>query len=399
MFQIQTFDKNDLLNPEFLQKLDFEDGTEFQTIPGTNLARVVEAKNVTCTKVGQVCKDCLEVYYCISLPGGKWINDLLEVCDPETPCLAAIGNCSSLVNPDCPATISGYKFKCYQTGIFPDPYDCTAYHMCTQLDPNGEADLVETTLKCSSGFAYNSLTAKCSIRIINGNCSTISPSCSKLGETGPDPQNPSLYYVCFRVQDDVTGEYGTFPVIFSCPDDQVFDGVSSCTNPTTTVPTTSVPTTSVPTTSVPTTSVPTPTIDYGLTADGKCKKTGYFPLMNDCIGFNYCYYANYPPQRKNCVYKMYFDPKQQLCVDFKCSDLNRIQRDFMVFLVYSGILSRKCASFSAVPTIDIQRWIPIIDFLFGPRFTSAVIFLMAFFPSGLLTLFQFLLTFCYFCKV
>lgn len=263
------------------------------------MARVVEDEDVTCTKSGQVCKNCQEVYYCISLPGGKWISEPMYECSPKTPCLASIGNCSSLANSECEAAASGYNFKCYQTGIFPDPYDCTAYHMCTPQNPTG---IGETKLKCDPGFAYNSLTAKCSIPIINGNCSTISPPCNTLGETGPDPQNPSLYYVCLTVRDPVATTSTTLPAIFSCPNDQVFDGVSACKNSTTTIT--------------------EPTLDYGLTADGNCKTLGYFPVMNDCIGFNNCYIVNYPPQRRNCVYKMYFDPKKQLCVDFKCSDLN-----------------------------------------------------------------------------
>lgn len=285
------------------------------------MARVVTSDNVTCTKNGQVCKECDEVYYCVQLPGNKWLSQYMFDCPASTPCLASIGNCSSLVNSNCSVTVEGFIFQCFQTGIFPDPYDCTVYHMCT---PAG-SEFVELKLKCDSGFAYNSLTTKCSIPITNGTCSTISPSCSKVGNTGPDPQNPSLYYVCLTYKDPVTSQNSIIPAILSCPNDQLFDGASSCTNSintnTTSTITTSTTTSSSATTSTATTE-PTPTADYGLTVDGRCKALGYFPLADDCIGFNYCYIVSYPPQRRNCLYKMYFDPKTHICVDFKCSDLN-----------------------------------------------------------------------------
>lgn len=226
---MHSYEIEDLIDLEQLPNLNINEGTTLQRIASTSQATKLSDGEVNCTKSGYLCENCTHVSYCIQIPGSIWLKEPLSECSSSEPCLSSTGNCSTKSNPSCPIKIEGYEFVCYQIGIFPDPYDCAAYHMCIPSNlSDSESPVSNTSIKftCDSGFGYDASTHKCSINLTNNKCVPVSPSCKQIGQAGGFKQNPSLYYVCLT--QTVSDKKVLIPAIFECPNDQQYDGVLGC---------------------------------------------------------------------------------------------------------------------------------------------------------------------------
>lgn len=107
---------------------------------------------------------------------------------------------------------SASDFQCTDVGVFPDPDDCTQYHVC---ESDGTAD----DYQCSPGFVFNSLLSVCQI----GKTPCTKISCAKATAANPIVSyisNPAYYAFCMKNAD------GIFEAtMFKCPYEQfeVFD--------------------------------------------------------------------------------------------------------------------------------------------------------------------------------
>nr|CAD7411383.1 unnamed protein product [Timema cristinae] len=166
------------------------------------------ASNVTCAQRGYTCsEDCQTVYQCLgSSPNFQEIT--LERCDTENGyfCSSVLGKCSGTFSSTCPPP--GYSFSCTSLGIFPDPYDCAAYHLCF----GSSSDPQHSYQTCENGWLYDPAYNTCIIEAEKCLEDPV-PTCTESGQAGPIGNNAAIYYVCEETTD---GEY-LYPVLFACP--------------------------------------------------------------------------------------------------------------------------------------------------------------------------------------
>ncbi|KAJ8896813.1 hypothetical protein PR048_002159 [Dryococelus australis] len=86
---------------------------------------------------------------------------------------------------------AGYTFQCTSVGTFPDPYDCTGYHVCYQDD----TVIMDDYQECDHGWIYNPLLKTCSID--GTSCATYPPvpTCTEKYQVGSLSKNPNTYYI------------------------------------------------------------------------------------------------------------------------------------------------------------------------------------------------------------
>nr|CAD7203907.1 unnamed protein product [Timema douglasi] len=166
------------------------------------------ASNVTCAQRGYVCsEDCRTVYQC--LDGSPDFQEIiLERCDTGNGyfCSSVLGKCSGTFSSTCPP--AGYSFSCTSLGIFPDPYDCAAYHLCF----GSSSDIQHSYQTCENGWLYDPAYNTCIIEAEKCLEDPV-PTCKESGQAGPINNNPVIYYVCEETTD---GGY-LYPVLFACP--------------------------------------------------------------------------------------------------------------------------------------------------------------------------------------
>ncbi|KAJ1522006.1 hypothetical protein ONE63_002328 [Megalurothrips usitatus] len=108
---------------------------------------------------GQVseCTDCHSRTLCARL-GGRLVPVLNETCGEDAPycvegeCVADLPADSSCRPPAPPES----TFRCYGSGYFPDPADCTKYHLCV-----GEKPYDYDCAAASPGLVYDQRRALC----------------------------------------------------------------------------------------------------------------------------------------------------------------------------------------------------------------------------------------------
>lgn len=154
-----------------------------------------------CDKPGIMCASCKKSVYCIDY-GGKYQNITMDTCDDTTNCYQ--GYCTNETNIPC---VQGKKseFICNDIGMFPNPYDCKAYHVCSKTGVSAPQ------ISCPAKYAYDPITTYCKISIPNG-CPTNPPVpyCLKIGQSGP-LVNKSIFYIC------IAKENVLIPQLFICP--------------------------------------------------------------------------------------------------------------------------------------------------------------------------------------
>ncbi|GLV40782.1 uncharacterized protein CBL_13715 [Carabus blaptoides fortunei] len=129
-----------------------------------------------CDQPGIMCTNCTNSVYCVDV-GGKFQSIPIETCLAGSSC--SQGFCTNETNPLCVGG-SRVSFTCNDIGMFPDPFDCKVYHVCSEIG----TDLKE--FSCSAKYAYDPISTYCKIQIPNG-CPAIPPVpyCLKIGQTGP----------------------------------------------------------------------------------------------------------------------------------------------------------------------------------------------------------------------
>ncbi|KAB0794102.1 hypothetical protein PPYR_13722 [Photinus pyralis] len=86
--------------------------------------------------------------------------------------------------------------------MFPDPFDCQAYHFCTP-DKLDAPVLQSTKAKCGDtsvgSYGYNPKTTFCSDKLSDAKCTDFPvPICERMLQKGIISRNPTLYYVCLN---------------------------------------------------------------------------------------------------------------------------------------------------------------------------------------------------------
>jgi Chitin binding Peritrophin-A domain len=89
--------------------------------------------------------------------------------------------------------------------------------MCFQSGMN----LINVNVLCGGNYAYNPITNDCSLTLNHPICRGNQFTCNNVGDMGPWPLNPNIYYICM-VASGPTRSF--FPTIFRCPLGQTFQG-------------------------------------------------------------------------------------------------------------------------------------------------------------------------------
>ncbi|XP_047116027.1 uncharacterized protein LOC124795990 [Schistocerca piceifrons] len=174
--------------------------------------------------------DCSQVVLCLGDGTGGYIPTVVATCESNTRCSTEQADCVAKEDSDChpPA-----DFACHDVGFFPDPYDCQRFHVCTEVNADSES------FSCSGATAYNPLTADCSFasdinpsaRLLRQNSLYVASltksdrvctegpvvPCSQPGQIGIVPENPAIYYICVKQEDEIV------PEMYRCPGSQIFD--------------------------------------------------------------------------------------------------------------------------------------------------------------------------------
>lgn len=174
-----------------------------------------------CTSPGLMCETCKKLVQCIETEPGNFTKILIEECNAAKNFTCLKNKCSTAINPRCVSSSTG--FKCTHSGIFPDPYDCTRYHICMQQKDivGGKANQM-VPMQCQGKYGYDPVSTYCKIPLTDGACPDTPPvpECRKSGQSGPI-QNTSIYYICLQ---------NLVPQLFMCPHGTVYID-SKCTAP------------------------------------------------------------------------------------------------------------------------------------------------------------------------
>jgi len=189
-----------------------------------------------CKQTGLMCKSCEELVFCAVDQSGEWTQRPVQTCPAETACRGT--SCISEENvPEC-SSLSKVEFPCSTVGVFPNPGDCKKYHMCY---PDGAA-VKHAVVDCenSDHYGYNPKTTFCDKKLpTNGYCTGFQvPKCEKLGDNGPVPLNPTLYYMCLpepiitiissRANNYEDEEIKLYPFQLACENGKVYTKNSGC---------------------------------------------------------------------------------------------------------------------------------------------------------------------------
>ncbi|XP_049827417.1 mucin-5AC-like isoform X5 [Schistocerca gregaria] len=172
----------------------------------------------------RVCNyNCRKVLLC---QGEEQAIELIT-CQDNYGCVR--GEC---VEGESECDVENDPITCTGMGLFPDPYDCTKFHIC-------KAEGNSSVRYCSDGWAYNPLTGVCSEELTGSICSSLPIVCDALADSSTFPGNPSIYYIC--VSDDGVEIY---PSLYRCPHGGIYNPSTyqcsdSSTNSTATSPSSS----------------------------------------------------------------------------------------------------------------------------------------------------------------
>ncbi|XP_077289569.1 uncharacterized protein LOC143913564 [Arctopsyche grandis] len=250
----------------------------------------VHSRNITeddCKTVGFICDECKASYYCVPSSSGNFTLEMIEDCeDAGTTCLENTGKCTSQTNLKCNSSVTEYEFSCHQVGLFPDPFECQKYHLCTETTEKSVVPKPQT-YECPQGYAYNPLTTMCSKKIVNAttDCKPLIVPCDGPGQSGGVQSHPNMYYLCLPSENKLY-----YPQLYLCPNGWEYFN-DNCFDP----------------------YPPT-----GLDQNGKCIATGLFFNPADCKRYFQCPSVGGSPVSYQCTVGTKFDFKQKRCVEFTC---------------------------------------------------------------------------------
>ena len=144
----------------------------------------------------------------------------MEICDASKGlfCNPTEGRCSTATGPCNPIGQAG-RFVCTSEGVFPDPYNCQMYHMCSQ---RAESTMVAANAVCGENSAFDPATSGCNLNTASEVCTVPQFTCQNVGDMGAWPANPSIYYICMA--NTIDGIRFVFPNLYRCDMGQVFNG-------------------------------------------------------------------------------------------------------------------------------------------------------------------------------
>lgn len=145
-----------------------------------------------------------------------WEAIPLEICDETVGmyCHQGEGKCSTTLGVCNP--LEG-NFVCSSEGVFPDPHNCQAFHMCHMRGNT----FVAANVLCTGNSAFDPATGSCSINIAHEICNNVQFNCQRVGQMAPWPTNANIFYICMATS--VNGNRVLFPNLFRCPNGQYFD--------------------------------------------------------------------------------------------------------------------------------------------------------------------------------
>ncbi|KAF5308073.1 hypothetical protein FQR65_LT06448 [Abscondita terminalis] len=140
---------------------------------------------------GYTCKNCTLVVHCKNSTSNETV---IGNCPTDKICLN--GDC--VPGTKCSVSDITVPFACSSTGMFPDPSDCTKYHICVKL-PNvtKHCEMLCEGNENGLKYGFNPEKVACSdVLPNNGQCqNNYVPLCKSLFETGAIPRT-SIYYEC-----------------------------------------------------------------------------------------------------------------------------------------------------------------------------------------------------------
>lgn len=189
--------------------------------------------------------------------------------------------------------------------MFPNPYDCHKYYICSYSD-HTKQKIVSSNINCPQGTAFDAAKGDCSLPETASSCTDPQFNCSEPNHIGAWPTNNNIFYVCIRQKN------GLQPSLSRCQKDFVFNG-KTCVNGTTLV-------TPRPTTTLPgsTTLPPTPTTLLPSLRKFSCTEASRSPCEEDCEKYYYCSGKNAQPILYECPAGTYFDVHR--CVVGNCKN-------------------------------------------------------------------------------
>lgn len=214
------------------------------------------------------------------MSGGVLIGNP-QACPTGTACQESTGICIGTGNYECDG--KNITFECTGIGNFPDPFTCRSYYMCAPeaVDP--------IRVPCPNGYAYDPFTGQCSKKLEDPTkCPGTVPICTSAGQRGRVEGSTGFYYVCVPSA-DIPNTY--VPQIYSCPFNYYYNG-NNCVDPTPRV----------------------------VDAQGKCLVKGNFYYPGDCQKHRDCASVGAVPIVRSCASAYRFDPIEQKCVHFDCSN-------------------------------------------------------------------------------
>lgn len=232
--------------------------------------------------MGFICLDCECLGLCLQR-NGIWEVIPIETCDVAKGifCNTLLGTCSNQTG-SCNPNLG--RFICTSPGIYPDPYDCQAYHVC-YLNGN---NLIAADLECNAGTAFNPATGDCSLLATPEFCNEYPYKCENAGDTGAWRMNPQIFYVC--IVTNAGGQRVLSPTLYRCPPMQHYDG-RMC--------------------------VPDGVISTPPSVGFKCPGTGLYADNSSCQHYFYCD-LSLQPQRLRCPDGTRFDVRLAACVLGSC---------------------------------------------------------------------------------
>ncbi|XP_049789794.1 uncharacterized protein LOC126195289 [Schistocerca nitens] len=252
----------------------------------------------TCSQAGQtICNAaCTQVILCVSDGQGGFQEVPQETCSSDTRCSAEQGTCVEGAT-SCGSSPGG-SIYCTEFGYFPDPYDCTVYHICLA------ANVQSTPHQCADGYAYNPLTSECSFRTTDPVCTSGPvPACITAGQTGALDTDPSMYYVCTA---DANGVLT--PLLYKCHNGKVYDPATySCVDPTSSPGQETTATTTSATSTVSTTTPSTP-----IPGTFCSPPLARLPDPDDCTRYYECS-EHWTWVHGACTWGTYYNPVHQEC--------------------------------------------------------------------------------------
>lgn len=100
-------------------------------------------------------------------------------------------------------------FRCTDTGYFPDPLNCSRYHLCSAAGASGSA---VATYECPNRFVYNPATTMCKLSSSPNDCAVIDCSYDPYGYV-LYPADKNFFASCSPEED---------PLLLKCPQYHVF---------------------------------------------------------------------------------------------------------------------------------------------------------------------------------